>query len=205
MKVKATTAFLMSAAMLMLAGTTLSADNRLRDLRRDDRWDRDRRDDVRDRVRERERREAIARRLFLEQQRREAMERQRYERERARIERERYRNNGYYNNGYGAYGNNGYGAYGNNGYGAYGNNGYGIGRGSGYGTKSYAYQRGYNTGLESGRDDLRRGKPFNPSSHDHYNDGDSGYNSSHGDKGQYIQSYRAGWMAGYRLSYGGRY
>jgi hypothetical protein len=33
-------------------------------------------------------------------------------------------------------------------------------------------------------------------------DGDSGYHSSYGNKAAYIQAYRAGWMAGYRQSYG---
>ena len=85
-------------------------------------------------------------------------------------------------------------------------NGY-IGR-PGYGNGGYgsiAYNNGYATGLESGRDDRRDGKSFDPNRHAHYRDGDSGYHSSYGSKAEYQREYRSAWMRGYEQGYGRRW
>jgi hypothetical protein len=103
------------------------------------------------------------------------------ERERARRD-EYYRRNGGYNNGsYGTYGT--YGGYG--GYGGY-NNIYRV-----------AQNQGYQDGLYTGSSDAQRGQSYNPQRSHYYKDGTSGYNSSYGNKGQYKQAYRDGFLQGY--------
>jgi hypothetical protein len=106
-----------------------------------------------------------------------------------------YGNNGPYNNGrsnhpfgdiLGRQGN-----YPNNG----GYGGYGIGNARGI---------GYNDGLLAGQKDRGTGHSFRPTQNKGYQDADKGYNSSIGDKNQYKQVYRDGFMQGYQRGYYGR-
>ena len=129
-----------------------------------------------------------------EQQRERERQRREEEQRRRNAERYRYdqRNYPYGNGGY-------YGGYGNNrGYGSYGLSNYG---------RQVAQQRGYQTGLDRGGDDARAGRSPNPNNSDHYRDGDSGYNSSFGNRDAYRQVYRDAFLRGYDQAYrqNGRY
>src|SRR5260370_31613569 len=56
--------------------------------------------------------------------------------------------------------------------------------------------------MRSGQADVQRGKRGDPTKSENYEDA-PGYNSSYGDKGQWKQQYRQGYMAGYqRAIYG---
>ena len=63
-------------------------------------------------------------------------------------------------------------------------------------------QRGYQDGLDQGRNDARKGKSYDLNRHDEYRDADKGYLSSYGDKRQYQAAYRRGFEDGYREGYG---
>src|SRR5258706_100791 len=87
-------------------------------------------------------------------------------------------------------------------YGATGPNGYGQ-YGGGYAADE-GYRRGFDDGMRSGQADVQRGKRGDPTKSENYEDA-PGYNSSYGDKGQWKQQYRQGYMAGYqRAIYGDR-
>ena len=80
--------------------------------------------------------------------------------------------------------------------GNYPNNGaYGVGNARGV---------GYNDGLLAGQKDRSTGHSFRPTQNKGYQDADKGYNSSIGDKNQYKQVYRDGFMQGYQRGYYGR-
>jgi hypothetical protein len=71
-----------------------------------------------------------------------------------------------------------------------------------YGMQNQAYQMGFRDGMNDGANDRQEGHSFTPQKREHYKHADSGYNSSFGDKDQYKQAYRDGFMAGYRRGFG---
>jgi hypothetical protein len=79
--------------------------------------------------------------------------------------------------------------------GNYPNGGYGIGNARGI---------GFNDGLLAGQKDRSTGNSFRPTQNKGYQDADKGYSSSVGDKNQYKQVYRDGFMQGYQRGYYGR-
>jgi hypothetical protein len=104
-------------------------------------------------------------------------------------------NNGPYNNGPYNNGNNSGHPFGGV-LGQRGNNGtYGAGNARGI---------GYNDGLLAGQKDRSTGHSFRPTQNKGYQDADKGYSSSVGDKNQYKQVYRDGFMQGYQRGYYGR-
>lgn len=103
-----------------------------------------------------------------------------------------YRNGGYRAYPGGVYG---YGGYGQpvNGRGAYGRGGY----------NNIAAQTGYQDGFSYGRNDAARGKGYNASGSEAYENADRGYNSSFGDRSSYRQEYRQAYQQGYGTGYNG--
>lgn len=89
----------------------------------------------------------------------------------------------------------------------YRNRDYRNGRnGYGYGYEN-ARQQGYSYGMNVGAADAQRGQNFNPQRSHYWKDGDAGYNSSYGNRGQYRQIFRSAFEQGYRegyQQYGGR-
>ena len=84
----------------------------------------------------------------------------------------------------------------------YGRNG-GYGNNGGYGSNIYqvAQNEGYRDGLNTGARDAERGQSYNPQRSHYYKDATDGYNSSYGNKGQYKQAYRDGFLRGYQEGY----
>jgi hypothetical protein len=76
-------------------------------------------------------------------------------------------------------------------------------RNGGYGYNVYqiAQQNGYQAGLNTGASDAQRRQSYNPRRSHYYKDGDSGYSSSYGSKGQYKQVFRDAFMQGYDQGY----
>ena len=60
-----------------------------------------------------------------------------------------------------------------------------------------AYQYGYQDGSSVAREDIAKGKSYNPNPRGRYDDADRGYNSRHGDKHAYKARYSEGYRAGY--------
>ena len=80
----------------------------------------------------------------------------------------------------------------------YRNRDYRNGRnGYGYGYEN-ARQQGYSYGLNVGAADAQRGQSYNPQRSHYWKDGDAGYNSSYGNRGQYRQIFRSAFEQGYR-------
>ena len=76
------------------------------------------------------------------------------------------------------------------------NNGYQIAR-----------QQGYSYGLSTGSADAQRGQSYNPQRSHFWKNGDDGYNSRYGNRGQYKQVFRDAFVQGYNEGYqryGGR-
>jgi hypothetical protein len=103
--------------------------------------------------------------------------------------------------------------YGNGPYRTYpgGTYGYGqpvYGRGGngryGYGNNAAA-QMGYQDGLSYGQNDAARGKGYNATGSEAYEQADRGYNSSFGDRNSYRQEYRQAYQQGYSAGYNGGY
>jgi hypothetical protein len=92
---------------------------------------------------------------------------------------------------------------GDRGYGGYGypNGRYGNGR---YGRGGAAAQFGYQDGFSYGQRDASRGKGYNATGSEYYENADHGYNSSFGDKNSYRQAYRQAYQQGYQNGYYGR-
>ena len=113
--------------------------------------------------------------------------RDRYERNR---DRRRYddRDDYYRNDRYRRNRSNGYDPY-------YGNNRYG------YNVNQIAQQQGYQAGLNTGASDAQRRQSYNPQRSHYYKDGDSGYSSSYGNRGQYKQVFRNAFLSGYDQGY----
>src|ERR1044072_8107653 len=78
--------------------------------------------------------------------------------------------------------------------------------GYGYGYEN-ARQQGYSYGMKVGAADAQRGQTFDPQHSHYWRNGDAGYNSSYGNRGQYRQIFRSAFEQGYRQGYqqyGGR-
>ncbi len=67
----------------------------------------------------------------------------------------------------------------------------------------YAYQNGYRAGFEHGQMDRSRGAGYNYRD-DEYQDADRGYNPDSGNRDEYRESFRDGYVAGYNDAYYGR-
>lgn len=66
-----------------------------------------------------------------------------------------------------------------------------------WGYSDVALDTGYRDGLSAGQKDLRDHKDYRPEKHDAYEDGNHGYHKNYGDKNQYKQQYRKGFIRGY--------
>lgn len=110
-----------------------------------------------------------------------------------------------YDQGYRRYarGRDGQGGYGAPGYGGYGAPGYG-GYSQGRQTYLSAFDLGARDGYEKGRDDASNHRRADARSHKWYREGDRDYNSRDGNREQYKNEYRRGFLAGYDRGYRGR-
>jgi hypothetical protein len=66
-----------------------------------------------------------------------------------------------------------------------------------------AFDNGYRSGLDRGRDDARN-RRYDYGRHDAYRSADSGYERSYGDRDQYRDAFRRGFVSGYDDGYYGR-
>jgi hypothetical protein len=73
-----------------------------------------------------------------------------------------------------------------------------------YGYESEAFRKGYEDGLNKGREDVRDGDSFDPARHGWYKSADRGYNSRYGSKDEYKAEYRRGFLAAYESVHDGR-
>lgn len=64
-----------------------------------------------------------------------------------------------------------------------------------------AYDNGYREGVKAGEKDARRGRRFEPASHDDWRDADDGYRRGYGDREMYRRSFRGGFERGYAEGY----
>jgi hypothetical protein len=64
-----------------------------------------------------------------------------------------------------------------------------------------AYAKGYEEGNEEGRNDARHGRRFEPRRHDEFRDADDGYNRRDGNREEYRDSYRRGFLVGYEHAF----
>ena len=64
-----------------------------------------------------------------------------------------------------------------------------------------AYARGYDVGLDKGRQDARSGKRLDFEQHKEFRDGTKGYNRSDGDRGAYRDAFRDAFAKGYTEAY----
>ncbi len=69
----------------------------------------------------------------------------------------------------------------------------------------FGYSKGYEDGLEKGRDDIHHNRRYDPQRHDWYRDGDRGYKREYGPRTDYTAAYRQGFVNGYAAGYGDRY
>jgi hypothetical protein len=67
-----------------------------------------------------------------------------------------------------------------------------------------AYSRGFEDGRWDGERDLRTGHSFRPTHSDNYRHADRGYRHEFGERQYYKDQYRAGYLEGYRMAFGGR-
>ena len=77
-------------------------------------------------------------------------------------------------------------------------------RGGDYGYQSEGFRRGYEDGLNKGREDMRDGDSFDPARHSWYRSADRGYNSRYGSRDEYKSEYRRGFLAAYESVHDGR-
>jgi hypothetical protein len=80
-----------------------------------------------------------------------------------------------------------------------------YGRAYGYSrtNQNVAFDNGYRAGFDRGRDDVRD-RRYDYGRYSAYRDGDSGYDRDYGDRGDYRESFRQGFIAGYDDGYYGR-
>jgi hypothetical protein len=71
------------------------------------------------------------------------------------------------------------------------------------GQDSPAYRIGYEDGASVAREDIARGKRFNPNPRGPYDDADHGYRREYGDKHAYKALYADGYREGYQANYRG--
>jgi hypothetical protein len=69
-------------------------------------------------------------------------------------------------------------------------------------TNSQAYQLGYQDGVADGRDDRQSGRTYRATTTDKYQDA-PGYSKTLGDKDQYKELYRQGYVSGYQAAFNG--
>jgi hypothetical protein len=81
------------------------------------------------------------------------------------------------------------------------NRGYGWSFGRDGSFRSPAYDIGYQDGSSVGREDLQKGKRYNPDPRGRYDDRDHGYRREYGDKGSYKAEYANGYRAGYEANF----
>jgi hypothetical protein len=67
-----------------------------------------------------------------------------------------------------------------------------------WGYSDVAFDTGYRDGLQAGQNDLRQRKDYRPNKHDAYEDADHGYRRNYGDKNQFKEQYRKGFVRGYQ-------
>jgi hypothetical protein len=84
---------------------------------------------------------------------------------------------------------------------SYGHDGRYPDRGYAVDPQRRAYSHGYEEGLEHGRSDARRGRSLDYRRHDEFRDGDEGYNRRYGDREDYVEAFRRGFVAGYSEAY----
>ena len=72
----------------------------------------------------------------------------------------------------------------------------------GYGVENAGYQRGFEDGVNEGARDRQSGRAARPTKSEKYDD-TPGYQSAYGNKGQWKQSYRQGFVSGYQQGYNG--
>lgn len=87
-------------------------------------------------------------------------------------------------------------------YGPGGSGQYGYRSGYGYGNNAAA-QMGYQDGFSYGQTDAARGKRYDATGSEPYENADRGYNSSFGDRSAYRQEYRQAYQQGYNAGYNG--
>lgn len=80
-----------------------------------------------------------------------------------------------------------------------------LGGGYGYGYLAPAFDKGYQDGVEKGREDARDRDSYDPVRHRWYRSADRGYDRRYGPKDAYKNVYREGFQAGYDDSYRGAY
>jgi hypothetical protein len=68
---------------------------------------------------------------------------------------------------------------------------------------SQAAQIGYQDGMNAAQADVQRGNGYHPHDGNNYRNGDRGYNSSFGNKREYITAYRNAYQQGYDRVYNG--
>ena len=64
-----------------------------------------------------------------------------------------------------------------------------------------AYDKGYEEGLENGRDDARHRRPFDYARHGDFRHADEGYERAAGPREEYRDQFRRGFVTGYREAY----
>jgi hypothetical protein len=80
---------------------------------------------------------------------------------------------------------------------------YGNAWGYSRGDTRAAFDNGYRSGFDRGRDDARRQR-YDYGRHDEYRSANSGYERSYGDRDQYRDTFRRGFVSGYDDGYYGR-
>ena len=67
----------------------------------------------------------------------------------------------------------------------------------------FAHQMGYQDGAQVAREDMWRGKPFNPYPRGEYRWADHGYRRGFGDRNEYREWYADGYRDGYQAAFRG--
>lgn len=74
-------------------------------------------------------------------------------------------------------------------------------RGGNFGIRSEAYTRGYEDGLQKGREDARGNRDFDPVRHSWYRNANRGYDNNDGSRERYRVIYREAFEDGYQNAY----
>lgn len=74
-------------------------------------------------------------------------------------------------------------------------------RNGNFGIRSEAYQRGYEDGLQKGREDARGNREFDPVRHSWYRNANRGYDDNDGSRERYRIVYREAFEDGYQNAY----
>lgn len=75
----------------------------------------------------------------------------------------------------------------------------------GYSWVNIAFNFGYQDGASVAREDISKGKPYNPNPRGKYDDADHGYRGEYGDKSAYRAQYAGAYRSGYESAFGRRY